>query len=254
MTLAIEVEDLVKRYEGAPQPALAGVSFAVRPGRVCALLGENGAGKTTLVRILATLLRTTEGHARVLGRDVMADPAGVRRQISLVGQYAAVDKQLTGRQNLTLFGRLHGLGRRPSATRAVELLEQFRLTDAADRKVGDYSGGMRRRIDLAAGLLTSPPVLFVDEPTTGVDPQARRDLWRAIRTLADGGVAVLLTTQYLDEADALADDVVILKDGVVAMAGTPGELKKVVGEPRMELREPSLEDVYLHLYDAKEAS
>lgn len=254
MSLAIEVEHVAKRYTGAERPALDGVTFGVQPGRICALLGENGAGKTTLLRILTTLLLPSGGRARVMGEDVVEQAASVRGRFSMIGQSAAVDGRLTGRQNLEMFGRLHGLGRAGARERAAALLDRLRLTGAADRPVSGYSGGMRRRIDLAAGLLTSPPVLFVDEPTTGVDPQARRELWRDIRALADGGAAVLLTTQYLEEAEALADDVVILKDGVVAMAGTPAELKRVVGEPRMELREPTLEDVYLHLYDAKEAS
>lgn len=252
MGYAIEVDNLAKQYGATEQPALAGVSFEVGQGRICALLGENGSGKTTTIKILTTLLRASGGSARVAGHDVQAEGSAVRAKVGLVGQYAAIDQQLTGRQNLVMFGRLNGLDGATAAHRTNELLRRYRLIEAADRPASCYSGGMRRRLDLAAGLIVDPEVLFVDEPTTGLDPQARRDMWGAVRELADRGVSVLLTTQYLEEADALADDVVILRDGAVALAGTPSDLKKVVGKPQMVLREPSLEDVYLHLYGQKE--
>ncbi len=248
MTSAIQTQDLVKRYRGQDRPALDGVTIQVGQGSVCALLGENGAGKTTLIRILTTLTRPDSGSAAVMGHDVASAGGDVRRVIGLVGQYASVDEVLTGRHNLELFGRLNGLTTRAARGRAGQLLERFRLTDVADRAVHGYSGGMRRRLDLATGLLGTPRVLFVDEPTTGLDPQARREVWRDLRDLADEGTTVLLTTQYLEEADALADQVVILRAGRVALAGRAQDLKRVVGEPRVEVREPTLEDVYLHLH------
>lgn len=246
--LAIEVRDLTKSFPGKDEPALDGVDLTVAPGRVLALLGANGAGKTTLVRVLATLTLADGGTARVLGHDVRTDGHHVRALIGLVGQVAAIDEGLTGRDNLVLFARLRGLDRRAARARADELLAQFGLVEAARRTVATYSGGMRRRLDLAAGMVTTPEVLVVDEPTTGLDPQARRDLWETLRSLVAAGTTVLLTTQYLEEADALADDVVILREGRVLATGTPAELKRLVGEPRMELREPTLEDVYLHLH------
>lgn len=246
--LAIDARGVHKTFPGMDRPALDGVDLAVARGRICALLGANGAGKTTLVRVLTTLTQPDAGDVHVAGRDVRRESAAVRAAIGLVGQSAAVDEVLSGRRNLVLFGRLSGLTGDDARSRADQLLAWAGLADAADRSVATYSGGMRRRLDLAAGLVTTPEVLFVDEPTTGLDPQARREIWHAVRALADDGVTVLLTTQYLEEADELADDVVILRDGRVIATGTPAELGRLVGEPQMVLRPPTLEDVYLHLH------
>ncbi|WP_214105442.1 ATP-binding cassette domain-containing protein [Acrocarpospora catenulata] len=224
----ISVQDLGKRYGATP--ALDGLHLEVPEGTVHGLLGPNGAGKTTLVRILTTLLRPDTGQARVAGLDVRTEAARVRRRIGLVGQHAAVDEILTGRQNLEMFGRLSHLGARAATGRAADLLERFGLTEAAARPVNGYSGGMRRRLDLAAGLILSPPVLFLDEPTTGLDPRGRAEVWSAVRELAGQGTTVLLTTQYLEEADQLAGQVSIIDAGKVVAAGTPAELKAVVGD------------------------
>ena len=245
---AVVVRGVRKSFPGMDRPALDGVDLCVGKGRICALLGANGAGKTTLIRILTTLTAPDAGDVLVAGRDVRTEPNAVRAAIGLVGQNAAVDEVLSGRRNLVLFGRLCGLSTADARTRAGDLLAWAGLDDAADRPVATYSGGMRRRLDLAAGLVTTPEVLVVDEPTTGLDPQARREIWAAVRALADEGVTVLLTTQYLEEADELADDVVILRDGRVVATGTPAELGRVVGEPQLVLRPPTLEDVYLHLH------
>jgi ABC-2 type transport system ATP-binding protein len=246
---AIQTWDVAKSYPRGDRPALAGVDLTVESGRICALLGENGAGKTTLVRILSTLTRPTRGRAEVAGYDVQRHGSEVRRRIGLVGQSASVDELLTGRANLAMFGVLTGLAPKAARDRAAQLLDRFELSDSADRPVGDYSGGMRRRLDLAVGLLGAPEVLFVDEPTTGLDPHARREVWRDLRALADDGTTILLTTQYLEEADELADQVVILREGRVALAGTAPEVRRLAGEPRMELRRPTLEDVYLRLHE-----
>lgn len=245
---AVVARGIRKSFPGMDRPALDGVDLSVGRGRICALLGANGAGKTTLIRILTTLTAADAGDALIAGRDVRTEPTAVRAAIGLVGQNAAVDEVLSGRRNLVLFGRLSGLTTADARARAEDLLTWAGLDDAADRPVGTYSGGMRRRLDLAAGLVTTPEVLIVDEPTTGLDPQARREIWAAVRALADGGVTVLLTTQYLEEADELADDVVILRDGRVVATGTPAELGRLVGEPQLVLRPPTLEDVYLHLH------
>ncbi|HEY0639578.1 MAG TPA: ATP-binding cassette domain-containing protein [Pseudonocardiaceae bacterium] len=229
---AIVARGLRKRYRGGTE-ALTGLDLTVRRGTVCGLLGPNGAGKTTAVRVLSTLLRADGGEAWVAGHDVRREPRAVRRRIGLVGQYAAVDEVLTGRQNLVMFGRLNHLPA-PRA-RAGELLERFALTGAADRAASTYSGGMRRRLDLAAGLIVAPDVLFVDEPTTGLDPGGRIEVWDAIRELVGGGTTVLLTTQYLEEADRLADAVVLLDGGRVVAEGTPGELKARVGDDWLEV-------------------
>jgi daunorubicin resistance ABC transporter ATP-binding subunit len=210
-------------------PALNGLSLDVPAGTVLGLLGPNGSGKTTTVSILSTALRPDSGYAIVNGLDVVRQAADVRRVIGFAGQYAAVDSNLTGRENLTLVGRLSRVGRARARQRAAELLEQFALDGAADRLVRTYSGGMRRRLDLAAALLHHPPVLFLDEPTTGLDPESRLGLWDAVRGLSRSGTTVLLTTQYLDEADALADNIVIIDSGRVAGTGTPAELKSRVG-------------------------
>jgi ABC-2 type transport system ATP-binding protein len=233
MTHAIRAQGLVKRYGAVT--ALDGVDLAVLTGSVLGLLGPNGAGKTTIVRILATLLEADSGHAEVAGVDVAADPRSVRRRIGLSGQYAAVDEYLTGYENLDMIGRLYHLGRRQSRARARELLAQFGLEDAADRPTRTYSGGMRRRLDLAGALVANPPVLFLDEPTTGLDPRGRTDMWEVIKTLVAGGTTLLLTTQYLEEADLLADEIVVIDHGRIIAKGTSDELKSQVGGERLEV-------------------
>ncbi|YCK36109.1 ATP-binding cassette domain-containing protein [Actinomadura sp. ATCC 39365] len=229
----IHAEGLRKRY--AATEALRGIDLDVPAGTVCGLLGPNGAGKTTTVRILATLLRPDGGRAEVAGLDVVRDAARLRFRIGLAGQHAAVDELLTGRRNLELFGRLYHLSRARARSRAEELLERFGLAAAGRRLVRTYSGGMRRRLDLAASLIVAPPVLFMDEPTAGLDPRSRRRLWDALRDLVREGTTLLLTTQYLDEADHLADQVVVLREGRVAAAGSPGALKKQVGGDRVQI-------------------
>ncbi|EPH43987.1 ATP-binding cassette domain-containing protein [Streptomyces aurantiacus] len=216
--------------------ALAGIDLDVAAGTVLGLLGPNGAGKTTAVRVLSTLLRPSGGRAEVAGFDVARQPALVRSRIGLAGQYAAVDELLTGRENLVMFGRLLHLSRRGARRRADELLRRFELTGAADRPAGTYSGGMRRRLDLASCLIGSPQVLFLDEPTVGLDPASRIVLWNTVRGLVQDGMTVLLTTQYLDEADWLADDIVVIESGRIIAAGTPEELKRKVGEDRLEVQ------------------
>jgi ABC-2 type transport system ATP-binding protein len=228
MTYAIEAENLEKTFGGTVR-ALDGVSFAVEQGTVFGLLGPNGAGKTTAVRVLTTIVRPDAGSARVLGRDVVAEPARVRSSIGLAGQYAAVDENLTGRENIFMVGRLNHLSRDLSSRRAVELLERFGLTDAGDRTLKTYSGGMRRRLDLAAALVARPAVLFLDEPTTGLDLRSRNDLWEMIEGLVDGGTTVLLTTQYLEEADRLAQRIAVVDHGHVIAEGTPAQLKADLG-------------------------
>jgi ABC-2 type transport system ATP-binding protein len=217
-----------KRRAG-PVRALRGVDLTVPRGGVCALLGPNGAGKTTVVRILATLLRPDAGTARVVGRDVIREPAQVRAAIGLAGQHAAVDDDLTGRENLFILGLMHHLGRRRARARAAELLDRFGLADAADRLVKTWSGGMRRRLDLIASLIVAPPVLFLDEPTTGLDPRSRAEIWAAARAGAAAATTVLLTTQYLEEADRIADQIVIIDAGLVTAQGSPDELKDSLG-------------------------
>jgi ABC-2 type transport system ATP-binding protein len=233
---AIVAESLAKRF--GPVPALAGVDLHVPAGSVLGLLGPNGAGKTTLVRILTTLLPTDAGRAWVLGQDVARQPGAVRRVIGLSGQYAAVDAYLTGRENLRMIGRLSGLSRSAARRRSEELLEQFDLTGVAGRTARTYSGGMRRRLDVAASLVAAPPVLFLDEPTTGLDPRGRLAIWRFIAELRERGTTVLLTTQYLEEADRLADTIVVLDGGSVIATGTADQLKTRLGGDRLELRAP----------------
>ena len=231
--LAIEVEGLTKRYKDVE--ALAGIDLAVPAGTVFGLLGPNGAGKTTAVRILATILRPDSGSARVLGYDVVRQAGEVRKRIGLAGQNAAVDPNLTGGENLRLIGRLTHLPRRDVRSRAGELLARFDLEDAADRPVRTYSGGMRRRLDLAASLVGRPEVIFHDEPTTGLDPQSRADLWDMIRRLVADGASIILTTQYLDEADRLADRIAVVDRGQVVANDTPGQLKARLGSTVIEL-------------------
>jgi oleandomycin transport system ATP-binding protein len=226
-TNAIEATGLVKRF--GKTTALAGVDLIARPGRVLGVLGPNGAGKTTAVRILATLLRPDAGQASVCGYDVLRNAYQVRQLIGLTGQYASVDEGLSGTNNLIMIGRLLGLTRPAARARAAELLARFELTEAAGRVAKTYSGGLRRRLDLAASLVGSPRVLFLDEPTTGLDPRSRTDVWAMIRTLVADGVTVLLTTQYLDEADQLAHDIVVIDRGQVIATGTPDELKTRTG-------------------------
>jgi oleandomycin transport system ATP-binding protein len=227
MSLAFQAEGLVKRY--GRTTALAGINLAADEGTVLGVLGPNGAGKTTAVRILATLIRPDAGRATVVGLDVVRDAAKVRRAIGLTGQYASVDEDLTGTENLVLIGQLLDLRTPQAKVRARELLAEFGLTEAAGRSVKTYSGGMRRRLDLAASLVGRPRVIFLDEPTTGLDPSKRDDMWTVIRTLVAEGVTVLLTTQYLEEADALADQISVFDHGSVIATGTPAQLKQVVG-------------------------
>ena len=231
--LAIEASGLAKSYGGVR--VLGGIDLRVPRGSVFALLGPNGAGKTTTVRILATLSRADAGQARVAGFDVDRDRRQVRRHISLTGQFAALDAAQTGEENLRMIGRLAGLPRAAARRRAAELLEQFDLAQAAGRRVGTYSGGMRRRLDLAASLTGRPAVIFLDEPTTGLDPQSRLTTWRAIAGLAADGVTVFLTTQYLDEADRLAGQIAVLNGGLLVAAGTATELKRRVAPQRLDL-------------------
>lgn len=233
MTDMIKATGLVKRYKELE--ALSNLDLTVPEGSVLGLLGPNGAGKTTAVRILATLLKADEGSATIAGCDVRSDPDGVRRNIGLSGQYAAVDEYLTGYENLDMVGRLYGLGRAQSSRRARELLERFGLADAGDRPSKTYSGGMRRRLDLAGALVASPPVLILDEPTTGLDVRSRQQMWDVIRDLVSSGSTVLLTTQYLEEADLLADDIVVIDHGRAIAQGTADQLKAQTGGERIEV-------------------
>ncbi|MGZ4718887.1 ATP-binding cassette domain-containing protein [Oryzihumus sp.] len=233
MTDAVVAEGLVKHYKEVR--ALDGLDLRVPEGSVLGVLGPNGAGKTTAVRVLTTLLEPDAGRAHVAGVDVLAEPARVRGLIGLSGQFAAVDDYLTGFENLDMVGRLYHLGRSASRARARELLEQFRLSDAGDRPVKTYSGGMRRRLDLAGALVARPPVIFLDEPTTGLDPRSRGDMWEVITELVSGGTSLLLTTQYLEEADRLADSIVVVNHGKVIASGTADELKAQVGGERLEV-------------------
>ena len=228
-TFAVEAHDLVKVFPKGNVRALDGVSLHVEEGTVLGLLGPNGAGKTTAVRILSTILNPDSGHASILGHDVVKEAQTVRQIIGLAGQYAAVDENLTGRENIRMVGRLSHMSWKASGARATQLLADFGLTDAGDRVLKTYSGGMRRRLDLAAALVARPPVLFLDEPTTGLDPQSRQDLWGVIENLVAGGTTVLLTTQYLEEADRLARNIVVVDHGRVIAEGSPAELKANLG-------------------------
>ncbi|MEU6340580.1 ATP-binding cassette domain-containing protein [Streptomyces sp. NPDC046977] len=234
MSYAIQAEGLVKRFKETE--ALSGVDLAARTGTVLGVLGPNGAGKTTAVRILATLLRPDAGRALVGGHDVVREAGAVRALVGLTGQYAAVDEMLTGHENLLMIARLLGLPRREARARATGLLEDFRLSDAGGRAAKTYSGGMRRRLDLAASLVGRPRILFLDEPTTGLDPHSRNELWDIVRTLVGDGTTVLLTTQYLEEADQLADDIAVIDRGRVIAEGTPDGLKEQVGGQVLQVR------------------
>jgi ABC-2 type transport system ATP-binding protein len=233
VTDAVRARGLVKHY--GEVKALDGIDVTVPTGSVLGLLGPNGAGKTTAIRILTTLLTPDFGTAEVAGIDVLKDPREVRRNIGLSGQYAAVDEYLTGFENLDMIGRLYHLGRKVSRERARELLAQFRLEDAGDRMAKTYSGGMRRRLDLAGALVADPPVLFLDEPTSGLDPRSRTDMWEVIQALVAGGTSLLLTTQYLEEADVLANNIVVIDHGKVIAEGTADQLKSQVGGERLEI-------------------
>ena len=245
---AIQVQGLEKSYKKLE--VLRGVDFEVAPGSIFALLGSNGAGKTTVVRILSTLLAPDAGTAHVNGFDVATQSAQVRESISLTGQFAAVDEVLTGRENLVLVAKLRHL--KDSGTIADELLERFSLTDAAARKVSEYSGGMRRRLDIAMSLIGDPRIIFLDEPTTGLDPQARLEVWQMVKELAANGTTVLLTTQYLDEAEQLADRVAILNEAKIIVNGTLAELKAMLPPAKVEYveKQPTLEDVFFALIGA----
>lgn len=230
----VDVRDVHKSFGDVH--AVAGASLSIEAGTVYGLLGANGAGKTTLISVLSTLLVPDRGTATIAGHDVVEDPQGVRRRIGLAGQFAAVDDYQTGHENVRMVGRLYGLSRRDAERRAKEVLERFQLTDAADRKASTYSGGMRRRLDLAASLVGRPDVLFLDEPTTGIDPGSRLDIWDLIRDLIDAGTTVLLTTQYLEEADELADLIGVIADGAIISEGTADELKDSLGDNTVQLR------------------
>ena len=232
---SVIAENLVKTYDKGRVRALDDLSLDVEEGTVLSVLGPNGAGKTTTVRILSTLLRPDSGKATVAGIDVIKNPEKVREVIGLSGQYAAVDEILTGYDNLVMFGELYHLGKKQAVIRANDLLERFSLTDAAKRPIKNYSGGMRRRLDLAASLIVKPKVLFLDEPTTGLDPRGRQEMWGVIQELVKGGVTLLLTTQYLEEADQLADEIAVIDTGKVIARGTSDALKKQVGGERLEV-------------------
>ncbi|HET7735998.1 MAG TPA: ATP-binding cassette domain-containing protein [Nocardioidaceae bacterium] len=240
-TPAVEAIDLVKVFDD--NVAVDGVSFQVPSGTVLGLLGPNGAGKTTTVRMLTTLSRPTRGTGRVAGHDITADPDGVRRSMGLVGQAATVDELLTGRENLALIGRFAGLPTKAAKAKGEELLERFRLSDAGSRVAKTYSGGMRRRLDLAVSLIAAPPVLFLDEPTTGLDPRSRTELWEVLRGLVADGTTLLLTTQYLEEADQLADDIVVIDKGRVIAHGTPTQLKDQAGRASVVLTVSDSDDL-----------
>ena len=245
----ISARGLRKSYKDVP--VLRGVDFDVERGTIFALLGSNGAGKTTVIRILSTLLSADAGTATVNGHDVAKEPARVRESISLTGQFAAVDEVLSGRENLVLVAKLRHVANAGGI--ADDLLARFQLTDAASRKVGTYSGGMRRRLDIAMSLIGNPPVIFLDEPTTGLDPEARIEVWRAVKELATLGTTVLLTTQYLDEAEQLANRIAILHDGRILVNGTLSELKELIPPAKVEYieKQPTLEDVFLTLVGSR---
>ncbi|MCB9834766.1 ATP-binding cassette domain-containing protein [Candidatus Nomurabacteria bacterium] len=239
----IKVRGLTKSY--GDNQVLKGIDFEVHKGTMLALLGPNGAGKTTTVKILSTLLSPDQGEVTIAGIDLSRHPEQIRKVIGLTGQSAAVDELLTGSENLIMMGRLYQLSKEQARQRAEELLVDFDLVDAAKRKVKDYSGGMRRRLDLAISLIASPPIIFLDEPTTGLDPRSRQTMWQMIRLLLDSGTTILLTTQYLEEADQLADQIIVIGGGKVIARGTPEQLKAKVGQDRLEIRLKSIEDFEL---------
>jgi ABC-2 type transport system ATP-binding protein len=238
---AVEVDGIRKSFGSVV--ALHDISFHVDRGEVLGMLGPNGAGKSTTVDILSTLTRPDRGHARVAGHDVLTDPAGVRRSIMLTGQHVALDDMLTGRENVVMFGRLQGLHKGEARARAAHLLEQFDLRGAADRCVSTYSGGMRRRIDIACGLVVRPEVVFLDEPTTGLDPRSRQGIWALVATFKEAGICTLLTTQYLEEADALSDRIIVIDQGSVIAEGTADQLKERAGTTYCEIVPKHLEDL-----------
>lgn len=250
-TKSIQVKGLQKAYKQLQ--VLKGVDFEVERGSIFALLGSNGAGKTTVVKILTTLLKADSGTAAVNGFDVAAKPDQVRNAISLTGQFAAVDEILTGRENLVMIAKLRHLANPRQI--ADDMLARFGLTDAADRKAGTYSGGMRRRLDIALSLVGKPQIIFLDEPTTGLDPEARIEVWKIVKELADGGTTVFLTTQYLEEAEQLADRIAILHEGRIIASGTLAELKKLFPSAKVEYveKQPTLEEIYLAIIGNKEA-
>jgi ABC-2 type transport system ATP-binding protein len=250
METAIEVKGLRKSFKGTD--VLSGVNFEVQQGKIFALLGSNGAGKTTIVNILTTLLKQDDGSAAVNGFDVALKPKHVRRSISLTGQFAAVDEMLTGRENLIMMAKLRHLANPRQV--ANDLLGRFGLTDAANRRVSTYSGGMRRRLDIAMSLIGQPQVIFLDEPTTGLDPEARIEVWKIVKALADGGTTVFLTTQYLDEAEQLADRIAILHEGRIIANGTLVELKALFPPAKVEYveKQPSLEEIFFAIVGKKE--
>ncbi|GHV12176.1 daunorubicin resistance protein DrrA family ABC transporter ATP-binding protein [Clostridia bacterium] len=231
--LAIEAQGLVKTF--GKNRAVDGVSLSIQTGSICGVLGPNGAGKTTTINMLATLSKPDSGSAKIFGYDVLKETQKVRQLIGLTGQYASIDESLTAMENLTIFGRLHGYSRKDSKRKATELLEEFGLSEAANKALSQFSGGMRRRLDLAASLLSSPPLIFLDEPTTGLDPRTRTQMWATIRNLVKNGSTILLTTQYLDEADQLADNIVVIDKGRVVANDTPNDLKKSVGSSSVQL-------------------
>jgi ABC-2 type transport system ATP-binding protein len=247
---AISVQGLKKSYKNIP--VLTGVDFQVKTGTVFALLGSNGAGKTTIVKILTTLLKHDSGNVTVNGFDVSSKPGNVRQSISLTGQFAAVDEILTGRENLIMIARLRHLGNPHQI--ADDLLKRLGLTNAADRRVSAYSGGMRRRLDIAMSLVGKPQIIFLDEPTTGLDPEGRIEVWKIVREFADGGTTVFLTTQYLEEAEQLADRIAILNEGRIIVSGTLAELKKLFPPAKVEYieRQPTLEEIFLAIVGKKE--
>ncbi|WMX70938.1 ATP-binding cassette domain-containing protein [Lactococcus cremoris] len=233
MALAISTTNLVKNFDG--KNAVNGISLDVHQGEIFGILGPNGAGKTTFLRMLATLTKVTSGSASIFGTDLTKDGAKVRNFIGLTGQYASVDEELTGMENMIIFGQLNGLSKKEAKKRGLELLKQFSLTEAKDKSISAFSGGMRRRLDLAVSLITKPPLIFLDEPTTGLDPRTCGEMWKTIRELVKGGSTIVLTTQYLDEADQLADRIAIIDHGSVIAQGTPSDLKNILGETTFEL-------------------
>lgn len=248
--IAIQVKDLKKSYKKTE--VLKGVNFDVRRGEIFALLGSNGAGKTTAIKILSTLLKADSGSASICGFDVSRQPDKVRESISLTGQFTAVDEVLTGRENLKMIAKLRGIANVNQV--AYNLLERFGLSDVENRRAETYSGGMKRRLDIAMSLVGTPAVIFLDEPTTGLDPEARIEVWKAVKELADGGTTILLTTQYLDEAEQLADKIAILHGGVIIASGTLTELKKMFPPAKVEYieKQPTLEEIFLNIVGKKE--